>query len=101
AGDGAIGRISCAIRTGSNSCAHDGVSLATHNRFHVSEVAIDDAENGDNVRDALHRLAKNVVRDSESVEETGAALDGFHQALVRNDDDSVDRADQILEGLLG
>ncbi len=49
-----------------------------HNRFHVGKIAVDDARYGNDVGDALHRLAENVVGDTERVEEAGAALDGFH-----------------------
>src|SRR5258707_14854955 len=48
-----------------------------HDGLHVGEIAIDDAGHGDDVRDALHGLAQNIVGNAEGVEETGAALDGF------------------------
>ena len=101
AGDGAIGGVNRAIRTRAHRRAHDRIALAVHDGFHIGKVAIDDAGHGDNVRDALHRLAKNVVGDAEDVVETSAALDGVHQTLVGYDDDGVDGADQFLERLLG
>src|SRR4029077_13582241 len=81
--------------------AHDRVTLSVHDGFHVGEVAVDDAGHGDDVRNALHGLAKDVVGDPEGVEETCAALDGFHQALVRNDDNRVHGADEFLKRLFG
>src|SRR3989454_4648876 len=101
AGDGAVGSIDCAVRSGGDGSAHHGVTLAVHYSFHIGKVAVDDAGHGDDVRDALHGLAKNVVGDAEGVEEAGAALDGVHQALVGNDDDSVNRADKLLKSLVG
>src|SRR5438874_619043 len=100
-GDGAVGRVNGAIRTGAHGRAHHRVTLAMHDGFHVGKVAIDDARHGDDVGDALHGLAENVVGDAERVKEAGAALDGVHQALVGNHDDGVYRADQFLERLLG
>jgi hypothetical protein len=93
AGDGAIGSIDGAILSGSDGGAHDGVALAVHDGFYVGEIAVDDAGNGDDVGNALNRLAQNIVGDAEGVKETGAALNGFHEALVGNDDNRVDYAD--------
>ncbi len=101
AGDGAVGGVNGAIRTGGDCGTHDGVALARHDGFDVRKIAIDDAGDGDDVRDALHRLAENVVGDAESVEEAGSALDGFHETFVGDDDDSVHGADQILKSLFG
>ena len=99
--DGAIGGVHGAVRAGSYSRAHHGVTLAGHDRFHVGKVAIDDAGNRDDVGDALDGLAQNVVGDAEGFEEARAVLDAFHQPLVGNNDDGVDAADQLGEGLLG
>ena len=99
-GDGSIGRIHSAVRAGGHGRAHDGVALPLHDCFHVSEVAVDDSRHGDDVRDALHSLAKNVVRDAERVEEAGTALDSFHQSLVGDDDNRVHGADEFGEPLL-
>ena len=93
AGDSAVGGVNGAIRARTHGRAHDRVTLAVHNGFHVGEIAIDDAGHGDDVGDALHGLAKNVVGDAKGVEEAGAALDGVHQPLVGNHDDGVHGAD--------
>src|SRR5271170_863180 len=99
--DGAIRGVNGAIGAGSDGGAHHGVTLAGHNRFHVGEIAIDDAGNGDDVRNALHGLAQNIVGDAEGFEEAGAVLDAIHQPLVGNDDDGVNAADQFGERLFG
>src|SRR5580704_5779863 len=101
ASDGAIGGIDGAAGAGANGGAHNGVALAVHDGFHVGEVPVDDAGDGDDVGNALHGLAKNVVGDAEGVEEAGTALYGFHQAFVGDDDDGVYRADEFLQSLLG
>jgi hypothetical protein len=93
ASDGAIGGIDRAAGAGAHRGAHDGVALAMHDGFYVGEIAIDDSGDSDDVGDALNSLAENVIRDAESVEEAGAALDGFEKALVGDDDDGVHRAD--------
>ncbi|HEV2615718.1 MAG TPA: hypothetical protein VGU63_03805, partial [Candidatus Acidoferrales bacterium] len=46
-----------------------------HDGSHVGEIAIDDAGNRDDIADALHRLAQNIVRDAERLEEARAMLD--------------------------
>ena len=51
--------------------AHHRISHAGHDRLHVGEVAVDDAGNGDDVGDALHRLAQDVVGHAERLEEAG------------------------------
>src|SRR6267143_1810121 len=99
AGDGAVRGIYGAVRAGGNSGPHHGVALAMHDGFHVGKVAVDNAWHGDDVRDALHRLAKDVVGDAEGVEEARAALDGVHQALVGDHDDGVNSADEFLKSL--
>ena len=80
--------------------AHDRVSHAGHDGLHVGEVAVDDAGDGDDVGDALHRLAQNVVGDAERFEEAGVFGDR-EQLLVGDDDDGVDRVDQLLQAALG
>src|SRR5882724_9772226 len=101
AGDGAIGGVHGAIRTSGDGGAHNGVALAAHDGFHVREGAIDDAGNGYYIRDALYGLAENIVGDAERVEEARAALDGFHEALVGDDDDGVHSTNEILQRLFG
>ncbi len=86
---------------GRDGRAHHGVALAGHDGFHVGEVAIDDAGNGDDVADALHGLAQDVVGDAERLEEAGALLDALHQPLVGDHDHGVDAADQFGQRLLG
>ena len=94
-------RLGSPIRASGDSRTHYCVTLAAHNGFHVGKVAIDNARNGDDVRDALYRLSQNIVRDTECVKKTGALLYRFHQAFIGNDDDGVDAAHQILQGLFG
>ncbi len=69
--------------------------------LHVGEIAIDDPGNRDDVADALHGLAKDVVGNAERFKETRPRFDGLHQALVGNDDHRVHAADQFGERLLG
>ena len=67
AGDGTHGGVRGAVRAGGYRGAHDSVALAAHDGFHVGKVAVDNAGHGDDVRDALYGLAKNVVGDAEGV----------------------------------
>src|SRR6266446_1706817 len=101
AGDGAVGGVHGAVCAGGDGRTHHGVALAVHDGFHVGKVTIDDSGHGDDVRDALDGLAKNVVGNAEGVEEASATLDGVHQTLVGDNDDSINGADEFLQGLLG
>src|SRR5712664_3944642 len=101
AGNGAVRRVHRAVRSSRHRGAHHSIALAMHDGFHIREVAVNDAGHRNNIRDALHRLTQDVVSDTESIEEAGAALDGVHQTLVGDDDDGVDGADEFLKGLLG
>ena len=85
---------------GADGGAHDGVAHAGHGGFHVGEVAVDDAGDGDDVGDALHALAEHVVGDAEGLEEAGIFGDG-EQLLVGDDDHGVDALEQLLHAALG
>ena len=95
--DGAVGGFDRAIRAGGDGGAHDGVALPLHDGADVGEVAVDDAGHRDDVADALHGLAQDVVRDAKRLEEAGSRFHGFQQPLVGNHDDRVDAADQLRE----
>ena len=55
--------------------------------------------NGDDVGDALHRLAQNVVGDAERLEEA-RVLGDRQQLFVGDDDGGVHRVDQLLQAAL-
>src|SRR5579871_826774 len=99
--DRAIRGIHRAIRSGRDRSAHHGVTLAAHDRLHVGKVPIDNARHGDNVRNALHRLTQNIIRDPERIKKARPAFNRFHQSFVWNHDNGVHRADQILQRLFG
>ena len=80
--------------------AHDGVAHARHDGFHVGEVAVDDAGNGDDVGDALHALTENVVGDAEGFEEAGV-FGNAEQLFIGNDDRGVDRFHQLGDAPFG
>ena len=61
-------------------CAHHRVAHAEHDGADIGEVAIDQARRGDNVADALHGLAQNIVGDAKRFKETGAFGDQVQQA---------------------
>src|ERR1700756_2879810 len=73
AGDGAIRGIDSAVRAGSDGGTHHGIPLPVHDRFYIREITVDDAGYGDDVRNSLHSLAQNIVRDAECVEKARAA----------------------------
>ncbi len=67
----------------------------------VGEVEVDEARHEDEVRDALNRLAQDVVGRRERVEQRRGAIDGREQALVRDHDHRVHALAERLEPLLG
>ena len=89
-----------AVLTLARGRTHDGVSHASHGGLHVGEVAVDDAGNGDDVGDSLHTLAEHVVGDAEALEEAGVLGHG-EELFVGDDDECVDRLDQLLHAALG
>src|SRR5467141_4140414 len=99
--DGAIGGVYGAIGTGSDGGAHDGVPLPLHDGPYIGKVAIDDPRDCNNVADALHGLAKNIVGDAECFEEACSGFDRLHQPLVGDDNHGVHAADEFGERLLG
>src|SRR5690348_2824122 len=101
AGNSPIGGVDGAVRARGDCRSHNCVALSMHDGFDVGKIAIDDARHGDDVGNALYSLAQDVVGNAERVEETGAALDGVHQALIGDHNHSVDGADEFLQGLLG
>ena len=72
-----------------------------HDRAHVGEVEVDQAGDRDQVGDALHALAQDVVGHAEGVDDRRAALDDLDQPLVRDDDDRVDLLLQLGDAVLG
>ena len=80
---------------GANRRPHDRVAHAGHRGFYVGKVAIDDAGNSDDVGDALHALAQNVVGDSETLKEAGIFGNG-EQFLVGDHDHRVHALDAVL-----
>ena len=90
-----------AFSPGGRRGAHHGVAHAQHDGADVGEIAIDQARRGDDVADALHRLAQDIVGDAEGFEETGAARDQFEQPVVGNGDDGIDSAADFGQSAIG
>src|SRR5579885_447692 len=101
AGDGAIGGVDGAILAGRDGRAHNRVTLAVHDGLYVGKVAIDDAWDGNDVRDALNGLPQDIVRNAEGVEKARAAFNGFHEPFIGNDDNGVNGANKLIERLFG
>ena len=98
--DGCLRSGSSAVLAASGGGSHDRVAHAGHDGLHVGEVAVDDAGDGDDVGDALHRLAKNVVGNAERFEEAGVFGDR-EQLFVGDDDGGVDGVDELLQAAVG
>ena len=67
----------------------------------VPEVEVDEARDGDEVRDALDTLAQRVVGDAERVEHARLLVHDLQQAVVRDDDERVDFLGQEVDALIG
>src|SRR6185437_17074989 len=59
--DGTLGRFRGPAFAGGGGRAHHRVAHAGHDGLHVGKVAVDDAGNGNDVGNALHRLAQDIV----------------------------------------
>ena len=81
--------------------AHQGRAGVAHDRADVGEVEVDDAGHGDQVGDALHALAKDVVGHLERVRERSLLLDHLEQAVVLDHDQRVDLLGELGDALLG
>ncbi len=97
---GGLGCFYGAIFAGTDRGAHDRVAHARHGGFHVGKVAVDDAGDGDDVRDALHALSEHVVGHAETLKEAGVLGYG-KQLLVGNDDHGVDTLQQFFQAAFG
>ena len=74
--------------------AHDSKAHTRHDGLHVGKVAVDDAGNGDDVRDALHGLAQDVISDAERFKEAGILGHG-QQLFVGDNDHRIHALDQL------
>jgi hypothetical protein len=81
--------------------AHHGVAHAEHGGLHVGEIAVDDAGRVDDVADALHGLAQQIVGQLEGFEEAGAARHQRQQPVVGNGDDGVHGGGQLGQAMVG
>jgi hypothetical protein len=99
-GDRRLGGLGRARLAAGRADAHERGPGVGHDRAHVGEVEVDQAGDGDEVRDALHALAQDVVGLTEGVEDARAALDDGQQLLVRDDDQGVDVLAQPVDALL-
>ena len=88
---------------------HDAVSTATvpdaeqrsarlgHDRSHICEIQIDDAGQGDHVRDALNSLPQYVVGQPERLDEGQIRISDLKQAIIRDDNQGVDLLPKTLQ----
>ena len=78
-----------------------GTAGLGHDRAHVGEVEVDHGGQGDQVGDALHALAQDVVGDLEGLDHRSLLVQHLEQAVVGDDDQRVDLGRQFLDALLG
>ena len=100
-GDRRAGRLDRAIVAARDPDAHERGSGVLHDRADVGEVEVDQARHGDEVGDALHALAQDVVDHAERLRHGRRALDDLEQTVVLDDDERVDALAQRLDPLLG
>ena len=82
--------LATACGAGRHADAHERGAGLGHHRAHVGEVEVDDAGARDQVADALHALAQDVVGHAEGVDHRDAAVEHLEQAVVGDDDERVD-----------
>ena len=96
---GGVGRLFGAVRTAAHRRSHDRISHSGHRRLYVSEVAVDDSRDGDDVRNSLHSLAQHVVGNAEGFEKSGI-FGNRQQSLIRNHNHGVDTIQQFRHAMV-
>ena len=89
------------LRPGREADAHQRAAGPFHDRAHVGEVEVDQAGQRDQIADALHALAQDVVGDLERVEHRGRLVEHLEQPVVRDHDRRVALATQRVDTGLG
>ena len=93
--DGTTRRLAAAARAARHADAHQRRPRVAHDRAHVGEVEVDQARRRDQVADALHALAQDVVGDAERVDHRRAPVEHGQQPVVRDRHQRVDRAAEL------
>src|SRR5918997_1495195 len=78
-----------------------GVARLGHDRPDIGEVEVDQARERDQVGDALDALAQHVVRHAERLHHRGRLVQHRQQARVRDHDQRVDLAGELLDPQVG
>ncbi len=81
--------------------AHERRAGVLHDRFHVGEVDVDETVLGDEARDALDGVLEHFVDDLERFRERRGLIDEREDLVVRDRDEGVDLAAELLERLFG
>ena len=100
-GDRLLRGLHRAVLAGALAGAHHRLAHLVHHRADVGEVEVDDAGADHQVGDALDALVEHVVGEREGLGEGGLLVGQPEQVLVRDDDQGVDVALQLLDALLG
>ena len=80
--------------------AHQRRPCVAHDRADVGEVEVDEPGLGDQIGDALHALAQDVVGHPERVDDGCLPLDHLEQAVVLDHDQGVDAVAQLVDPAL-
>ncbi len=90
-----------AVRTAGEAGPHHRRSPVAHHGAHVGEVDVDVALDVDEVGDAPHRLQEHVVGELEGSAHRGLVVHEVHEPLVRDGDQGVGVAAELVETALG
>src|SRR5262245_28216242 len=101
AGDRALRRVHGAVFADRVPGTHQRKTHALHDRADVGEIDVDKAGDGDQVGDALNRLAQDVVGHFERVRNRHVAVGRMQQPFVRDCDQSVDYRAELFQTRLG
>jgi hypothetical protein len=89
------------ILAGRRSGAHHGMAHAEHDAPDIGEVAIDQPGCGDDVADAVDRLAQYIVGHVKRFGNAGSLGQDFEQPVIRNRDDRIDRGGELRQTFFG
>ena len=78
---------------------HSG-ARALHHRLHICEVDVDEAGDGDDIRNTLHTLAQHVIREKERLLKRRIIHHHVQQSIVGDDDEGVHIGPELLDRFL-
>ena len=98
--DGSLGGLYSGILARSLANAHQSRPRIAHDALDISKVEVDEARQGDEIRDALDALAQDIIGNAERLRDRRLLVDDLHETVVRDRDDRIDVLLEVLNAEL-